>query len=353
MAKLQYLNVAGLQRYDEKSVARMNKEIVAAKAYAKSYADGLAPNYDAAGTAQTKINELVTTGQVKTNTDAIALLNGGVDQAGSVAHSVNAAKTELEGKITNSMYDDTAVKASIKANTDAIAILNGTKEQDGSVKKEVALQIAAIVNENNNGSIDTLNEIAAWIANNPNNAATMNAAIEKNAGDITSLKALVGTLPEGATATSVVGYVDEKVGGLKTTLEGAIATAKSEAISTAASDATSKANQAKADAIADAASKDTALKTEIETAYKAADKAISDRLTDVETSLATGGATAQAIANAQSTANTAVTNAAKAQGDVDALKPRVTALEGLVGEGFEPIPDATIDALFPTTEGQA
>lgn len=60
-------------------------------------------------------------------------------------------------------------------------ILQADSTQEGSV----AYQIAQIVNENNNGSIDTLNEIAEWIINDKTGAAKMNA-------DISRLKTLVG-----------------------------------------------------------------------------------------------------------------------------------------------------------------
>ena len=46
----------------------------AAEQYAKNYADGLADNYDAAGTAATKVQELAD-GQVKTNTEHIGVMD--------------------------------------------------------------------------------------------------------------------------------------------------------------------------------------------------------------------------------------------------------------------------------------
>ena len=44
---------------------------------------------------------------------------------------------------------------------------------DSTKKGSVAYQIAKIVNDNNNGSIDTLNEIAAWIVNDKTGAASI------------------------------------------------------------------------------------------------------------------------------------------------------------------------------------
>lgn len=54
-----------------------------------------------------------------------------------------------------------------------------------TISTQVAYEIAKIVNENNNGSIDTLNEIAEWIVNDTTGAASM-------ANDIAELQQLVG-----------------------------------------------------------------------------------------------------------------------------------------------------------------
>ena len=76
----------------------------------------------------------------------------------------------------------------INANKTALAVLNGNSTTQGSV----AYQIAQIVNENNNGTVDTLNEIAAWIITDTTGTATMNANIKNNADAIDALELLVG-----------------------------------------------------------------------------------------------------------------------------------------------------------------
>lgn len=85
------------------------------------------------------------------------------------------ALAALEEKVNNMEadggYDDNELRGLIGNNTQAIETLNGTGE--GSVDKKVADEIAKIVNENANGSIDTLNEIAAWIVNDTTGAADM------------------------------------------------------------------------------------------------------------------------------------------------------------------------------------
>ena len=402
-----FLGQTGVEHLVEKLGTREDTKDAATLKSAKAYADGLAENYDAAGTAQSKVEELEQ-GQVKTNKEAIAKLNGSNTTEGSVAKAVKDASDEIKGTIgtvttgktvvemieeakTAATYDDTKIKSDIakntqgvadnkaaidklngtgagsvakavsdaktelegkiKANTDAIGVLNGEDTVDGSVKKQIKdavktasdglqSQVAAnkevldklngevsvvgsvkeqvktasdaldkkiaanadaiqahkdavdakvttligddanksvrtIANEelaaqlipaNAKESLDTLQEIAAWIQKHPDDATAMNNAI-------TALETLVGTIPEGATASDIVGYIKELVdaektratgveGGLETRLAAAekklgdgdgsvsslIATAKQEAIDAAAADATTKANTAESNA---------------------------------------------------------------------------------------------------------
>ena len=85
MANNKFLDLTGLQTYDEKIKAHIDSKDATNLQSAKSYADSLGANYDPAGTAETKTQELAN-GQVKTNTDAIsALQSGKADKATSLA----------------------------------------------------------------------------------------------------------------------------------------------------------------------------------------------------------------------------------------------------------------------------
>ena len=98
----------------------------------------------------------------------------GKDASGSVVEYVASEIAKVNGAA------DT-LAGRVKANEDAITLLNGSAGTSGSVAHTVATEIAKIVNENQNGSIDTLNEIAAWIVNDTTGAAAM-------ANDIATLK---------------------------------------------------------------------------------------------------------------------------------------------------------------------
>ena len=331
-----YVSSENLGHYDEKSLERQTNAIAVALQSAKDFATGLGDQYDKAGTAATKVKELAD-GAVKTNTDAIATLNGADTVEGSVAKAVKDAKTELEGKITASKYDDTKIKSDIAANTASIETLNGTG--DGSVDKKVADAVAAIVNDAPE-AYDTLKEISDWISGHENGASAMNSAIQTNKTDIANLAKLVGTLPEGDASKTIVEYIDSKVGAVD--LSSAIATAKQEAIdaSKTYSDGLAK-NYATADQGAKA---DTALQ-EADVATLRTDVA------DVKASIGEDGATTKAIADAKKAgtdASAAVT--ALADGQVATNTAAISALETKVGTlesvSYKPMTNEEIDALF-------
>lgn len=227
-------------------------------------------------------------------------LDGEDTVEGSVKAQIKALKTELEGQITASEYNDTEIKKSIKANTDAIGVLNGTG--DGSVDKKVADAVASIV-ANAPASYDTLKEISDWISTHTSDASAMNSSIQTNKTDIANLAKLVGTLPEGTDKKTIVEYIDSKVGGVDFSAE--ITSAKSEAISEANKYAD---GLAKNYATADQGKK-------ADTALQASDiVTLKDDVAANKASLAEGGATATAIADAKKAgtdAQTSVTNLTK------------------------------------------
>lgn len=85
MAENKFLSLQGLSTYDELIKQEISTGDESTLSSAKSYADGLAVNYDPAGTAQTKVQELAE-GQVKTNSDNItALQSGKADKSTTLA----------------------------------------------------------------------------------------------------------------------------------------------------------------------------------------------------------------------------------------------------------------------------
>lgn len=431
MAEKKIMTLAAQQHYDEKIKAYLASKDAEALVAAKAYADSLADNYDAAGTAATKVAELAN-GQVKANTDAISAINdadnGILAQAKAYAdgkdEAITAAKKAgddaqadvdaVEGRMDTAegdiatlkgqvaaleagTYDDTEVREMIQANADDIDALDGRMttvegqistlvgEDAGKSARTIANEELAkqLIADGAKESLDTLAEIAAWIQEHPDDASAMNKAIS-------DLTALVGVLPEGVTATTIVGYIQEVVAAEKARAEGVeaglntrletvegnigegnvdsrIEAAKNEAVSTASADATAKADKALADAkaytdekvggvdltgIATNANDIANLKARMETAEGDIDK--------LEASLAEGGATANAIAEAKAAGVQAQKEVDELEGVVSELSDKVdahydsmstvgdrlTALEDKVGDGFVAITNTEIDAMF-------
>lgn len=445
MAEKKYIDLAGLTHYDEKIKAVIDSKDAATLKSAKDYADSLAGNYDAAGTAETKVHELAN-GQVKTNTEAIAILNGGANTDGSVAKAVADAKTGLETKISaadakavaaqtaadnaknaadavdakigavpegstviaeiqkvkDAAYNDTEVRGLIKTNADNITNLTGRADAvEGKVStlvgEDAGKSARAIANEEltkqlipegAKESLDTLQEIAAWIQNHPDDASAMNAAIA-------ALKTKVGDIPEGATATTVVAYIKELVdaekvratgaeSGLDTRVnaveaklgdgEGSVskqieAAVKVETDARVAADSALDGKITTAKAAADKAQGDVnELKDVVATKAAAADvTALTTRVTaaekdvdDLQAAIAPDGKVTVAIADAKKAGTDAQATANKNKSDIAALTTtvgghtttlssqgdRISALETKVGDSFVAITNEEIDNLF-------
>lgn len=348
-----YVSSENLGHYDEKIKKVIADADAATLQAAKKYADDLESNYDAAGTAATKVQELAN-GAVKDNTDAIAKLNGADTVEGSVAKAVKDAKTELEGKITESQYDDTALSGRVSTVEGVINTLNGTGA--GSVKKQIDDAFNEFAtNVTDDDVVNTYKELIDYCATHSAEAAEMAGEISKNAEAIKTLETYVGKLPDGTDAKTVIDYINAKVGAVD--FSDAIATAKQEAIDAAAGDATTKANQALSDAkdYADGLSGNYATSAQgvkADSAVQKADiisgatngtisvqgdevaiKGLGTAAFEPRTSFETAGA-AQALADGQVATNTAA---------ISALETKVGTLESV---SYKPMTNEEIDALF-------
>lgn len=314
-----YVSLDGLTYYDTKIKKFIGDSDTATLGSAKSYADGLAKNYDAAGAAATALADAKTYADgkdaaiaeaKKAGEDAktaaaaaksaaeaadgkadaakeavdnlktfVGTLPEGETSASVVAYidkktagiASDAALTALttrvttaEGKITTAEGEIDTLQTKMTSAEGKIDTLIGEDKTDiGKSVRTIANEelTKQLIPENAADSLNTLQEIAAWIQAHPGDASAMNSAIA-------ALQTLVGTLPEGITATTVVGYVaelvadeksratraeealDGRIDNLETAvgtggaIETKIADAKKEAINTAAADATTKAESA-------------------------------------------------------------------------------------------------------------
>ena len=103
----------------------------------------------------TEINKKANSADVYTKTEVGAIAEG------------KTLIQMIEDAQSAATYDDTAIKASIKQNADAIAILNGDSETAGSVAKIAAdaakAEVATVV-DSAPEAFNTLKEIATWIS---------------------------------------------------------------------------------------------------------------------------------------------------------------------------------------------
>lgn len=179
----------------------------------------------------TQIQNAVTAleAKIKDAKDAAVAAQEDVDTLGATVGTVETGKTvvgmiaEVKSLITGDGEDtgDQSLTqrvaknaADIKTNADAIAKLNAASGE-GSVADIAAKEIAkALIPEGASESLNTLEEIAAWIQNHPEDVAEMNKNIADNKTAIDALKAALGvtTTPgEGdqpGTETPIVSVAD-------------------------------------------------------------------------------------------------------------------------------------------------
>lgn len=337
MAEKKYIDLTALSHYDEKIKAAIDSKDAATLKAATKAAEDLGSNYDAAGTAETKVQELAN-GQVKTNTAAISKLNGDAKTEGSVAKAVADAQAGLETKISaadakaagaqtavdnledyvgtipegatstdvvsyvNEKTAGIATDASLSALTNRVGTAEGkitaaegnitnlsgradavegkvatlVGEDAGKSARTIANEelTKQLVPEGAKESLDTLQEIAAWIQKHPDDASAMNAAIS-------TLKTKVGDIPEGATSATVVAYIKELVDAERVRATGAEDGIKKDvsALQAAIGEGGSVADQISTAVAAEAALRDAADKTldgKVATAQAAAETAQND-----------------------------------------------------------------------------
>ena len=92
-----------------------------------------------------------------------------------------------------------------------IKTLNADAQTEGSVDYKIAQVISTYLEGEGSEGLDTLKELVDWAENHATDVTQMNENINSNATAIKALEELVGTLPEGATATTVFGYIAEAV----------------------------------------------------------------------------------------------------------------------------------------------
>lgn len=345
-----FLGAAGVQQL----ITNIRVEIGDAEQSAKDYADGLAENYDAAGTAATKVQELAN-GQVKTNTEHIGTMDNLettaksdlVNAINEVRNAVSAGGTAAAVTMTEQTTNlgEGVLKAYVlKQGENTVGTINIPKDmvvQSGEVVVNpsgqpagtyIKLTLANATNDVIYVNVGTLVDIYKAKAN----ATQIQLAIDSATREISAsiVAGSVGATELAANAVVTAKIADGNVTKAKLSTDVQASLDKADA---AAQDATDKAAQALADAKEHATGLNTAMNTRVEaleaidhdhsnkakldtydktqTELLAAAKSeaqgliggvdlsgIATNAADIdklEESLATGGATANAIAEAK------------------------------------------------------
>ncbi len=152
----------------------------------------------------TEIGKKANSADVYTKSE-INAITGTLEEGKSLVQMIEDAKSEAS-------YDDTSIKALIQSNTNAIAVLNGDVNTNGSVAKiaakaakaEVAIVVGAAPE-----AMNTLEEVALWIANDKSGAAAM-------ANDIAANKTAIAAINNETNGILAVSkkYTDDAIAGL-------------------------------------------------------------------------------------------------------------------------------------------
>lgn len=385
-----YLDHAGLSTYNEKIKKVITDGDAQAVQDAKDYADGLALNYEAAGSIATAVDALKNN-EIKANTDAIAevdeKLSAEVDNRSTEIADVYATLmplTEDVGSVGDLSTTNKTVVTAINEVLAAVgtggtaAVVTLEKSTDGltytlkqgtttvgtiNIPKDMVVESGEVVVNPEGQSEGTYIKLTLANVEDPLyiNVGTL-VDIYKAKANATQVQVAIDSSTREISATIVAGSV-----GATELASNAVTTAK---IADANVTKVKLSNEVQTSLTkADGAAPQTALDAEINRATVAEAKALEDAkayvdskvagvdltgiatnaadIDKLEASLAEGGATANAIADAKKAGTDAATAVTSLQnGVVKDNSDAILALEAKVGEGFEAIATAEIEALF-------
>lgn len=160
-------------------------------------------------------------GALLTLTEKIAdiLIAEGATNGTIKVNNVDVAVHGLAALAYKSEVAEADLAAALKAVIDAKAkqadldTLTGTGE--GSISKMIDAAINKFATDvSDDNVVNSYKELIDWAAEHGSEATEMAGGIAENKTAIADLKTLVGTLPEGATSTTVVGYIAEAIAAL-------------------------------------------------------------------------------------------------------------------------------------------
>lgn len=174
-----------------------------------------------AGGEPNKLEGIKVNGALLTLTDKIAdiLIHESTANGNISVNNVDVPIHGLAALAYKSEVSESDLAATLKAILDAKAkqadldTLTGTGE--GSISKMIDAAINKFATDvTDDNVVNSYKELIDWVAAHGPEATQMASGISENKTAIANLKTLVGTLPEGATSTTVVAYITEAINAL-------------------------------------------------------------------------------------------------------------------------------------------
>lgn len=137
----------------------------------------------------------------------------------AIEDNKTASDEALAAEVERATGAEDALSNRITTNADNIStldgIVNGDAATEGTVKYQIAAAIAGIM-ENPDESMNSIQELVDWCNDHADDALALQNDVTANTTAVKALETLVGTLPEGISATTVIDYIVEAVNGEKT-----------------------------------------------------------------------------------------------------------------------------------------
>ena len=174
-----------------------------------------------AGGEPNKLEGIKVNGTLLTLTDKIAdiLIHESTANGNISVNNVDVPIHGLAALAYKSEVSESDLASTLKAILDAKAkqadldALTGNGE--GSINKKIDAAINKFATDvTDDDVVNSYKELIDWVATHGPEATQMASGISENKTAIANLKTLVGTLPEGATSTTVVAYITEAINAL-------------------------------------------------------------------------------------------------------------------------------------------
>ena len=174
-----------------------------------------------AGGEPNKLEGIKVNGTLLTLTNKIAdiLIHESTANGNISVNNVDVPIHGLAALAYKSEVSESDLASTLKAILDAKAkqadldVLTGNGE--GSINKKIDAAINKFATDvTDDDVVNSYKELIDWVATHGPEATQMASGISENKTAIANLKTLVGTLPEGATSTTVVAYITEAINAL-------------------------------------------------------------------------------------------------------------------------------------------